>query len=122
MKKILIIEDELAYSTLLNDLLSANGYKVFLAENGEQGLELVKKENFDLILLDIRMPKMDGMTMLNQLRKIDTAQKIKVIVLTNLEPDDAIISTVIDSEAFYYFIKSDTKLAELMQKIKEMIN
>jgi DNA-binding response OmpR family regulator len=120
MKKILVIEDELAYSRLLNDQLTAKGYTVIEAENGEKGLALAKKEKPDLILLDIRMPKMDGMTMLNLLRKDDEGEKIKVIMLTNLEPDDKIITQIVKTQPTYYCIKSDIKLEDLMEKIKAL--
>lgn len=121
MKKILIVEDELAYSKLLHDQLTAKGYTVITAEDGEKGLAMAKKEKPDLILLDIRMPKMDGMTMLNLLRKEAEGKKIKVIILTNLEPDDTIISQVVKTEPTYYCVKSDTKLPELLKKIKDLL-
>lgn len=122
MKKILIIEDEPAYSKLLHDQLTAKGYKTIGAVDGEKGLELAKKERPDLILLDIRMPKMDGMAMLAMLRKNDVGKKIKVIVLTNLEPDDKIISQVIKTEPTSYCVKSDTKLEQLIATIEEKLS
>lgn len=121
MKKILIVEDELAYSKLLSDQLIEKGYSVLEAVNGKGGLEIAKKENPDLILLDIRMPVMDGMTMLDLLRKEKWGNKMKVIMLTNLEPDDKIIREVVTTEPSYYFVKSDIKLADLLAKIKELL-
>ena len=121
MQKILIVEDELAYLKLLKTQLTAKGYTVIEAENGKKGLEKVKSEKPDLILLDIRMPVMDGMTMLDLLRKEDITKKTKVILLTNLEPDDKIISQVITDQPSYYFVKSDIKLDDLLEKIKELL-
>jgi len=121
MKKILVVEDEPAYSKVLHDQLTIKGYKVMEAEDGEKGLEIAKREKPNLILLDIRMPKMDGMTMLHLLRKDKAGKKIKVIILTNLEPDDKIIREAVDDQPSYYFIKSDTQLDSLMHKVKEVL-
>lgn len=121
MKKILVVEDELAYLKLLNSQLTKNGYKVIEAVNGKEGLTKAKKENPDLILLDIRMPVMDGMTMLDLLRKEEPGKKIKVIMLTNLEPDDKIIGKVVNDEPAYYFVKSDIQFSDLLDKIKELL-
>lgn len=121
MKKILIVEDELAYLKLLNSQLSEKGYKVIEAENGAKGLEKAKSESPDLILLDIRMPVMDGMTMLEELRKEEAGKKVKVIILTNLEPDDKIIGEVVSDQPSYYLVKSDIQFNDLLAKIKELL-
>src|SRR3989344_1050708 len=107
MKKILVVEDELAYLKLLNSQLTEKGYTVIEAINGKIGLEKAKKENPDLILLDIRMPVMDGMAMLDLLRKEEAGKTTTVIILTNLEPDDKILGEVVRDQPSYYFVKSD---------------
>ena len=120
MKKILIIEDELAYVNLLRDRLEAK-YKILEAHNGEKGLELAIKNKPDLILLDIRMPIMDGMTMLGKLRKDAYGKNAKVILLTNLEASDTILKQVVRDLPVYYFVKSDVKLDDLLDKIEELL-
>lgn len=121
MKKILVIEDELAYLKLLRDQLSEQGYEVVEAKDGQEGLEVAKTEKPDLILLDIRMPIMDGMTMLDLLRKDEYGKTAKVIILTNIEPDDKILKDVLTDLPTYYLIKSDTKLDDLLVKVKDVI-
>lgn len=121
MKKILIVEDELAYTKILETNLIKEGYSVVVEENGKKGLEAAKKELPDLILLDIRMPGMDGMAMLSLLRKEKWGKKTKVILLTNLEPDEKIIGKVFKTEPYYYFVKSDITLSELIDKIKKLL-
>jgi CheY-like chemotaxis protein len=121
MKKILIIEDELSYLKLLREQLAKNGYEVTEAKDGKKGLAAAKLTHPDLILLDIRMPEMDGMTMLTELRKDEYGQLAKVIILTNLEPDDKILKTVLVDRPTYYLMKSDIQLSELIAKIKELI-
>jgi len=121
MKKILVVEDELAYLKLLNSQLTEKGYTVIEAINGKIGLEKAKKENPDLILLDIRMPVMDGMAMLDLLRKEETGKKTKVIMLTNLEADDKILRDVLKDQPTYYFVKSNIQFNDLLEKIKELL-
>lgn len=121
MKKILVVEDELSYLKLLHDQLTEKGYEVIEAKDGKEGLEMAKKENPDLVLLDIRMPVMDGMVMLDLLRKEAVGKKIKVIILTNLEPDDRIIEGVVNDQPTYYFVKSDTQFSDLLEKIEKSL-
>ena len=121
MKKTLIVEDELPYQKLLHDQLDVNGYEVIQANDGKKGLSLANKEHPDLILLDVRMPEMDGMTMLHELRKDSYGKSVKIIVLTNLEPNDELIKKVIDNKPSYYLVKSDIKLTDLLDKIKELL-
>lgn len=84
MKYILIIEDEVRMRNLLRDYLTREGYEVSMASDGAEGLRLALLKDYDLILLDMMMPFMDGMTMLKELRKEkDTA----VIVLTARSQD-----------------------------------
>jgi CheY-like chemotaxis protein len=66
------------------------------------------------------MPVMNGLTMLGELRKNEYGKFAKVIILTNLEPDDEILGHVLKDEPTYYFIKSDTELAELIEKIRDL--
>jgi CheY-like chemotaxis protein len=120
--KILIIEDELDYMKILKKQLLKEDFEVIEANSGKGGLVKVKKEKPDLILLDIRMPVMDGLTMLDLLRKDDFGKKIKVILLTNLEPNEKVVEKTIKAQANYYFIKSDIKFEKLLNKINELLN
>jgi len=126
MKKILIVEDEQAYLKLLSDQLAERSYKVVSALNGDEGLAKAKKEQPDLILLDIRMPKMDGLTMLHLLRQDErnsgSGKKAKVIMLTNLEPDETIVQKAVTDQPAFYFVKSDTRLEDLIKKIEELLD
>lgn len=121
MKKILIVEDELAYANLLTAQLEKVGYDIITATNGKSALQKAKTDKPDLILLDIRMPLMDGITMLSLLRKEKDTKDIIVVMLTNLEPDDKIMTGVITDAPAHYFIKSDTKLDTLIEKIEALL-
>ena len=119
--KILIIEDELDYIRLLKQQLLKQNFAVIEAYSGKVGLAKAKKEKPDLILLDICMPIMDGMTMLNLLRKDPEGMKTKIILLTNLEPDEKMIAKIVKYQPDYYFIKSDIKFGDLLNKINELL-
>ena len=80
MAKILVIDDEQGIRSLLDTLLSRKGHEVILAANGLRGLELFRREHPDAVILDLKMPEMDGVTVLKQIRSTD--QKLPVIVLT----------------------------------------
>ena len=78
-KSILIVEDELRIRFLLRDYLMKEDFNVFEASNGEEGLFIFSTQKIDLVLLDIMMPIMDGLTMLEKLREVST---VPVILLT----------------------------------------
>lgn len=82
--KITIIEDDQAICQMYRMKFEAEGYDVSVAENGQLGLELVKKVHPDIILLDLMMPVMTGDEMLKLLRKTDWGKDVKVIILTNV--------------------------------------
>src|SRR6266481_6927720 len=73
MERILIIEDELPMRTALADVLTAEGYRVLTAPDGESGLQRALAEKPDLILLDIMMPKLDGYGVCAELRRLGNA-------------------------------------------------
>lgn len=87
MSKILVVDDEKALRDVLEDILKSNGYTVALAKDGQEAVEMTEQESFDLILLDVMMPKMDGWSVLREIRQKDT---VPVIMLTarNLENDE----------------------------------
>ena len=80
MTKVLVIDDEEGIRNLLDTLLSRKGYDVVLADGGRKGLELFRRERPDAVVLDLKMPEMDGVTVLTQLRNAD--QTLPVIMLT----------------------------------------
>lgn len=82
MAKILVVEDNPVNLELFTDLLNFGGYECLNTSNGENVLEISKKENPDLILLDIQLPGIDGVTVVKGLRSHESTKHIKVIALT----------------------------------------
>lgn len=93
---------------------------VLEAKNGEEGLVLALDKCPDLVLLDIIMPKMDGITLLHKLRQNEKCKEMKVIMLTNLD-DMSKIADAIEEGSSEYLIKSDIKIEDIVQKVKEKL-
>lgn len=122
-QKILVIEDEEPMRDALHDTLTQEGYIVLTSENGQEGIELALQEKPSLILMDIFMPKLDGLTMLQQLRSDAWGKDVPVIILTNLNPDaDATIKAIMDDKPAFYLIKSNVTLEGIVENVKEVLN
>jgi two-component system, response regulator, stage 0 sporulation protein F len=78
--KILIVDDQYGIRILLNEVFQREGYTTYQAANGMQALEIVRKHRPDLVLLDMKIPGMDGIEILKRLKEIDP--DIKVIIMT----------------------------------------
>jgi CheY-like chemotaxis protein len=87
MAKVLVIDDEQSIRDLLDTLLSRKGYRVALADNGLKGLEIFRRERPDVVVLDLKMPGMNGITVLQELRRLHPTQP--VIVLTGAGTPEA---------------------------------
>ena len=119
-KIILVIEDEEPLRRVLKDILTVEGYSIIETKDGVEGLEMALKEHPDLILLDIVMPKMNGLEMLKQLRTDEWGKTAPVIVLTNLS-DNEDVAKAMEIGAFEYFVKTDIKIDDVIAKIREKI-
>jgi DNA-binding response OmpR family regulator len=120
-KKVLIVDDEAAYLKLLGSVLIKEGYEVIEACDGENGLSLARKHRPDIILLDIRLPKMDGLSLLRNLREDQYGKTAKVVLLTNIEPDDSIIRRVLKDKPALYLMKSDIPIPKLVEELRSFI-
>jgi len=121
--KILIVEDEEVICKAYADELRDEGFAILIAKNGQAGLELALREKPDLILLDILMPVMDGLAMMDTLRQKDLYGKnVPIILLTNLSAsEEKIMKAITKNEPAYYLVKSDWNLSAVMEKIKERL-
>ena len=119
-KRILLVEDEPAIARAMADKLTTEGFTVLRASDGEEGLAIATKEHPDVILLDVVMPKMDGMTMLTNLRKDGWGKEAKVIFLTNLSEMEA-VQKATELGVFDYIVKSDWKLSDVVKKVREKL-
>ena len=118
-KKILIAEDERAIAKALELKLKNTGFEVTVALNGQEALDANASAKFDLIVLDLMMPNVDGYQVLEQLQKI--GNKVPIVVASNLSLEDDFKKAKMLG-ARDYFIKSNTSLAELVGKIQIILN
>ncbi|GAA3410118.1 response regulator [Paenibacillus hodogayensis] len=101
-KKVLIVDDQNGIRVLLVEVFSNEGYNTFQASNGKLALEIVRKESPDLVLLDMKIPGMDGLDILKHIKQIDTS--IKVIMMTAYGELD-MIKEATDLGALTHFTK-----------------
>jgi DNA-binding response OmpR family regulator len=117
-KRVLIVEDEESLLKVLKDKFTKEGFRVSEARNGLEGLARAEADHPDIILLDIVMPKMDGMTMLAKLRETSWGKDIEVVLLTNLS-DTAKVAESVANGAYSYLVKSDWKLDEVVALVRK---
>lgn len=116
-RRILVVEDDLFLRELYTDILTGEGYRVESAADGEEALQKLKIGGYDLVLLDIIMPKMDGLTVMRQMQAITPQKPNKCVVfLTNLDKDEEIRTALTLGNG--YLIKSQITPGSLVQEIK----
>jgi len=120
--QILIAEDEDSMLSALADKIRRTGFaEPLMARNGEEGLALALREHPDLLLVDILMPKMDGIAMVKKIREDAWGKTVKVILLTNFDTTDEMLKDVALIEPSYYLLKSNWQIDDVMTKIKEVL-
>jgi CheY-like chemotaxis protein len=120
MAKLLIIEDDPLMSRMYQKIFSFEGYQVDLAPNGQEGLVKVKADKPTLILLDVMMPVMNGLEVLDHLKADADTKGIPVVMLTNLAGvQDA--ETALAKGAVKYIVKSEHEPKEIVDMIKQII-
>ncbi len=120
MTKILVAEDDKLISGSLCDALRAAGYDPTPAYDGEEAVAKAKEINPDLALLDIMMPKLDGISVLWELKANPTTANMPVVVLTNIG-DVETISKIVEAGAVDYLLKSDQSVDDIIQKVKDVL-
>lgn len=117
-KRILVVDDERPLVRALELKLKHSGFDVGTAFDGEEALQKIEAEPFDLVLLDLMLPKVDGFAVIQKLR--ECCKKIPVIVTTNLsQEDDA--KKVNELGAKAYLVKSDTPINVIVENVREIL-
>jgi len=117
---VLLIEDDTFLANIYKTKFEMEGFVVDVAENGELGLKEVQKRQPDLVLLDILLPKMDGFTVLQQMKEDAELKNIPVILLTNLGQKDD-VEKGLKLGAADYLIKAHFKPSETVDKVKSVL-
>jgi len=118
--KVLLIEDDVAAAEMYRLRLTADGYSVVMAHDGQQGLRMATEELPDFIYLDLRLPGLDGFEVLERLRASTTTMQIPVIILTNYgEPE--LRARGLRLGALEFLVKSDTNPAQLSESVERVV-
>ncbi|MFC1731821.1 PleD family two-component system response regulator [candidate division KSB1 bacterium] len=118
---VLLAEDDMILSQVIAEELESGGYRISQAKDGEAAVDLIKKKRPDLVLLDILMPKMNGMEVLENVKASSTTRGIPVIMLTMLSSDDD-IKRALRLGAEDYIVKSQHAVGEIVEKVNEFFD
>ena len=119
--KILIVEDESIVARMYQKSLTFDGFEVIISLNGKEGIKKAINDTPDLILLDIMMPKPDGMEVLDSLKGDDKTKDIPVVILTNLSgKNDAELA--LQKGAIDFWVKSNTEMEKIGPRIEKILN
>lgn len=117
----MIVEDEETLRTALSDKLSREGFSVYTAQDGEEGIRMVRMHSPDLILLDVVMPRLDGLSMLDKLyQEMPKAKQIPILILTNLG-DQYTLSSAVVRNVRDYLVKSNWKLEDVVDRVRQRL-
>lgn len=114
-KRLLIVDDQFGIRLLLSEVFLKEGYEIYSAATGEEALAIVNKEKLDLVMLDIKIPGMDGIDILKQIKKID--KNLKVIMMTAYGELN-LIGEAMKKGAIAYFLKP-FDIYEIRQTVKK---
>ena len=117
-KRILIAEDELPLAKALDLKLKSVGFDVVVTHNGDEALDALKEGHFDILLVDLMMPKRDGFSVLQELKGKEAPP---IFVMSNLGQDED-MKRATDLGAKDYIVKSNTPLSAIVEKVKTLLN
>ena len=119
--RILVADDDKILVDMYQERLGAAGYNVTICHNGEEALKEIHETKPELVLLDIMMPKLDGISVLWELKANPQLAAIPVVVLTNIG-DVGTISKIVEAGAVDYLLKSDQSMDDVVQKGKDVLS
>ncbi len=117
---VLVIEDEVPAALALGAALEHEGYEVLRAADGEEGLKAALEKHPDLLLVDLKLPKMNGMDMIHALRADGWGKTAKVIILTNVS-DMGSLQAAMMNDTFYYLVKGDSSVADVLRAVETQL-
>ena len=117
---VLIVDDEAMVRDLYRVALEHAGYQVIEAPDGQAGLEVVSTAKPDIVLLDVRMPKMNGIELLRKLKESDTAHEVPVVMLSNFD-EPSLVRESLALGAHGYLVKVGTDPRELANVVEKVL-
>ncbi|OGG41055.1 hypothetical protein A2118_00625 [Candidatus Kaiserbacteria bacterium GWA2_50_9] len=120
-KTVLVADDDATFRTLLSNGFSDAGLGVIEAQDGEEALNLAKEKRPDILVIDIKMPKQDGLEMLKNLRATGSwGASVPAFILTNLEGMDT-IARALESSTAGYFVKAEHTIPEIVRAVADYL-
>ena len=119
-RKVCIVDDDGFILEIYGTKLKQNGFEVVTAKDGEEGFEIIKSENPDIALVDIMMPRIDGVGLVQSLRDDENLSKIPVIILTNTDSKE-ILDKIKELNVHFYVIKALSDPQKVVGMIEEVL-
>ena len=120
-KIILITDDDEALRRMYRIKLAKEGFRLLEAADGEEGLKVALENHPDLILLDVKMPKLDGMGVMKKLREDAWGRQVPIIIISNSDSSDDAIREIGRDEPAFYLLKPNYSLQDVVEKIREVL-
>jgi CheY-like chemotaxis protein len=120
MSKILIVEDEKVISDIQKKNLERAGFSCDVASDGIKALKLLKQHQYDLIVMDVVMPHMDGFTLLKEVKNAERTKNVPVITLTNLSQEED-KQECLKYEDCIFMLKTETSLEDLVSEVHKQL-
>ncbi len=121
-RKVLIIDDDQVLPPVLVEKFVEAGFEADRASDGEEGLRKAFESHPDIILLDLVMPKLSGLEMLEKLRADSWGKDAKVVVLTGLEQKIDYMAKAVEGNILGYLVKTNYSFEEIVQKVKDILD
>jgi len=119
-KRILIIEDETNIMAMYSDILKESGYDVLEEAEGKEGLDAVMNDTWDLLLLDIMLPRLDGIELLKRMKQDTRIKEKPILVLTNLD-DNRVRDTCLNLGVNEFLVKANVTPNEVVLAVKKYV-
>ena len=119
-KTVLIVEDEQSMQRALKNKLEHSGYTVVTANDGEGAVDALRSAKPDLVLLDLIMPKLDGISVLRQMKADDALRGIPVVILTNLSSGDK-VAEAMQLGTFDFLVKANYSLDDVLKTVNDRL-
>lgn len=120
-QKVCIVEDDPAIQEMYKFKLLQEGYEIFVANDGEEGYEVIARERPDVALIDIGMPKMNGIELMKKLYDDPELSKIPVVVLTNYD-DESVVNQTKGLQSRFYLVKALFTPSGVARIVKEVLH
>ena len=121
-KKVCIIDDEMDIREIYSMKLKSYGYEIIEAANGQQGLDAIRANAPDIILLDLLMPVKDGVDVMLELKDDEKFSKIPIIIFSNIDDDETLKKIGKNFETRFFLIKALTTPEKVAKLVREVVH